>query len=98
MAARAVDPDARLSAHDLQVQHTLSCPFGHTHQAQAALDHLPQQFTVKQQVSIACSAVHFSQQATRAVTRGILHQLLHMTARKEWFGLDVRNSTQLPPG
>lgn len=51
MAARAVDPDAGLPAQDLQVQHTLSCPFGHTPQAQAALHQLPQQFSVKQQVS-----------------------------------------------
>ncbi|KAL3159758.1 ATP-dependent DNA helicase II subunit 2 [Trebouxia sp. C0009 RCD-2024] len=51
MAARAVDPDARLPAQDLQVQHTLSCPFGHTSAAQAALDQLPQQFSVKQQAA-----------------------------------------------
>ena len=50
MAARAVDPDARLPAQDLQVQHTLSCPFGHTDKAQAALQQLPELFPVKQQV------------------------------------------------
>ncbi|KAL0036571.1 hypothetical protein WJX79_000925 [Trebouxia sp. C0005] len=49
MAARALDPDAQLPAHDLQVQHTLSCPFGHKDQAQAALNQLSEQFSVQQQ-------------------------------------------------
>ncbi len=50
MAARALDPDAQLPAQDLQVQHTLSCPFGHKDQAQAALNQLSEQFSVQQQV------------------------------------------------
>ncbi len=50
MAARALDPDAQLPAQDLQVQHTLSCPFGHKDQAQAAFNQLPEQFSVQQQV------------------------------------------------
>ena len=50
MAARALDPNAQLPAQDLQVQHTLSCPFGHKDQAQAALKQLSEQFSVQQQV------------------------------------------------
>ena len=50
MAYRALDPDAQLPAHDLQVQHTLSCPFGHKDQAQAALSQLSEHFHVQQQV------------------------------------------------
>lgn len=50
MAVRALDPDAQLPAHDLQVQHTLSCPFGHKDQAQAALNQLSELFSVQQQV------------------------------------------------
>ena len=50
MAARALDPDAQLPAHDLQVQHTLSCPFGHKDQAQTALNQLSEQCSVQQQV------------------------------------------------
>ena len=52
MAARAVDSDAQLPAQDLQVQHTLSCPFAHKDTAQAALDQLPHVFSVRQQVCI----------------------------------------------
>ena len=52
MAARAVDTDAQLPAQDLQVQHTLSCPFAHKDTAQAALDRLPYVFNVRQQVGI----------------------------------------------
>lgn len=51
MATRAVDADAVLPAQDLQVQHTLSCPFGHLDKAQAALDALATQFDVSYQVS-----------------------------------------------
>ena len=58
MAARAVDSDAQLPAQDLQVQHTLSCPFAHKETAQAALEQLPQVFSVRQQV---CAPPSFSQ-------------------------------------
>ena len=70
MAARALDPDAGLPAQDLQVQHTLSCPFGHTHQAQAALDQLPQQFSVKQQVSNVCKLKRTRAQSQMPISRG----------------------------
>ena len=50
MAARAVDSDAQLPAQDMQVQHTLSCPFAHKDTAQAALEQLPRVFSVRQQV------------------------------------------------
>lgn len=55
MTARAVDPEAQLPAQDLQVQHTLSCPFGHKDAAQAALNQLSEQFSVRQQV---CNSNH----------------------------------------
>lgn len=50
MASRAVDAGAALPSHDLQVEHTLSCPFGHKDRAQAALPALAQQFQVSHQV------------------------------------------------
>lgn len=77
MAARAVDPEARLPAQDLQVQHTLSCPFGHTDKAQAALNQLPEHFSVKQQVSshvrhINDAQIVFRQLMLQSATRAVL--------------------------
>lgn len=57
MASRAIDPDASLPSQDLQVQHTLSCPFAHLDKAQAALDALSTQFDVSSQVSISSKQV-----------------------------------------